>query len=87
MDRSHSAPICTRRRSPTSPRQLEAARTYRPSWAVTLGGAHRVGQVLVVTHAAEVKEQLPAAIEVVPLANGRSEARLAGAFQPLAIVP
>jgi DNA repair protein SbcC/Rad50 len=49
--------------------------------------AARFRQVLVVTHAVEVKEQLPAAIEVVPLARGRSEARLAGSLQPLAIVP
>jgi exonuclease SbcC len=39
-----------------------------------LGGRYR--QVLVVTHAAEVKEQLPQAIEVVPVSRGRSEARL-----------
>jgi exonuclease SbcC len=39
-----------------------------------LGGRYR--QVLVVTHAAEVKEQLPQAIEVESLSRGRSEARL-----------
>ena len=39
-----------------------------------LGGRYR--QVLVVTHAAEVKEQLPQAIEVVPVSRGRSEARV-----------
>jgi exonuclease SbcC len=49
--------------------------------------AARFRQVLVVTHAAEVKEQLPAALEVVPLARGRSEAHLAGSLQPFAIVP
>ena len=49
--------------------------------------AARFRQVLVVTHAAEVKEQLPAALEVVPLARGRSEVRLAGSLQPFAIVP
>lgn len=47
----------------------------------TLGALTRLGarfrQVLVVTHATEVKEQLPHAIEVVPLGNGRSTARLA----------
>lgn len=47
----------------------------------TLGALTRLGarfrQVLVVTHATEVKEQLPYAIEVVPLGNGRSIARLA----------
>jgi exonuclease SbcC len=53
-----------------------------------LGALTRLGarfrQVLVVTHAAEVKEQLPAAIEVVPLAPGRSLARLANARAELA---
>lgn len=39
-----------------------------------LGG--RFGQVLVVTHQREVKDRLPAAIEVVPLGPGHSEARL-----------
>lgn len=46
----------------------------------TLGALTRLGarfrQVLVVTHASEVKEQLPCAIEVVPLGNGRSTARI-----------
>jgi exonuclease SbcC len=47
-----------------------------------LGALTRLGtrfrQILVVTHAVEVKEQLPQAIEVVPLGRGHSCARLAG---------
>jgi exonuclease SbcC len=38
--------------------------------------AGRFSQVFVVTHATEVKERLPQAIEVVPLARGRATARL-----------
>jgi DNA repair exonuclease SbcCD ATPase subunit len=38
--------------------------------------AGRFHQVFVVTHAAEVKERLPQAIEVVPLSRGRSTAHL-----------
>ncbi|MGH9036296.1 MAG: hypothetical protein ACRD0O_11075, partial [Acidimicrobiia bacterium] len=44
----------------------------------------RFHQVFVVTHAAEVKERLPEAIEVVPLSRGRSTARLAGSVLCLA---
>jgi len=44
--------------------------------ALTRLGA-RFRQVLVVTHAAEVKEQLPSAIEVEPLGGGRSRAACA----------
>lgn len=44
--------------------------------ALTRLGA-RFRQILVVTHAQEVKEQLPQAIEIVPLGQGRSTARLA----------
>jgi DNA repair exonuclease SbcCD ATPase subunit len=51
--------------------------------ALTRLGA-RFRQVLVVTHAAEMKEQLPAAIEVVPLARGRSLARVANVHVQLA---
>jgi DNA repair protein SbcC/Rad50 len=45
--------------------------------------AGRYRQVLVVTHAAEVKEQLPQAIEVESLSRGRSEARLGARLQLL----
>lgn len=44
----------------------------------------RFHQVFVVTHAAEVKERLPQAIEIVPLSRGRSTARLAGSVLRLA---
>lgn len=44
--------------------------------ALTRLGA-RFRQILVVTHAMEVKEQLPQAIEIVPLGQGHSTARLA----------
>lgn len=43
---------------------------------VRLGARFR--QVLVVTHATEVKEQLPHAVEVVPVARSHSRAHLAG---------
>ncbi|HEY3239074.1 MAG TPA: hypothetical protein VGL92_05885, partial [Acidimicrobiia bacterium] len=46
----------------------------------------RFRQVFVVTHAAEVKERLPQAIEVVPLSPGRSTARLTGSVLRLAEV-
>jgi exonuclease SbcC len=44
----------------------------------------RFHQVFVVTHATEIKERLPQAIEVVPLSRGRSTARLAGSVLRLA---
>jgi len=55
-----------------------------------LGALTRLGarfrQVLVVTHAAEVKEQLPNAIEVAPVGGGRSQASCATARVHLAEV-
>jgi exonuclease SbcC len=55
-----------------------------------LGALTRLGarfrQVLVVTHAADVKEQLPNAIEVAPLGGGRSHAAFATARIHLAEV-
>jgi exonuclease SbcC len=55
-----------------------------------LGALTRLGarfrQVLVVTHAADVKEQLPNAIEVAPLGGGRSQAACATARIHLAEV-
>ena len=54
---------------------LDADRKDRMLSALTrLGGRFR--QILVVTHAPEVKEQLPQAIEVVKLGSGRSTARV-----------
>jgi exonuclease SbcC len=46
----------------------------------------RFHQIFVVTHAVDVKERLPEAIEVVPLTRGRSTARLAGSVLRLAEV-
>jgi len=64
---------------------LDAEHRDRLLGALTrLSGRFR--QVFVVTHAAEVKERLPQAIEVVPLARGRSTARLAGSLLRLAEV-
>jgi DNA repair protein SbcC/Rad50 len=55
-----------------------------------LGALTRLGarfrQVLVVTHAADVKEQLPSAIEVEPMGGGRSRAACASAQIRLAEV-
>jgi DNA repair protein SbcC/Rad50 len=55
-----------------------------------LGALTRLGarfrQVLVVTHAADVKEQLPSAIEVEPMGGGRSRAACASAAIRLAEV-
>jgi exonuclease SbcC len=55
-----------------------------------LGALTRLGarfrQVLVVTHAAEVKEQLPSAIEVEPIGGGRSRAGCASSHMTLAEV-
>lgn len=55
-----------------------------------LGALTRLGarfrQVLVVTHAADVKEQLPSAIEVEPIGGGRSRAAVASAGIRLAEV-
>jgi DNA repair exonuclease SbcCD ATPase subunit len=48
--------------------------------------AGRFSQVFVVTHATEVKERLPQAIEVIPLSQGRSTARLTGSVLRLAEV-
>jgi len=54
---------------------LDADRKDRMLTALTrLGGRFR--QILVVTHAPEVKEQLPQAIEVLKLGSGRSTARV-----------
>jgi DNA repair protein SbcC/Rad50 len=64
---------------------LDAEHRDRLLGALTrLSGRFR--QVFVVTHAAEVKERLPEAIEVVPLSPGRSTARLAGSVLRLAEV-
>ncbi len=64
---------------------LDAEHRDRLLGALTrLSGRFR--QVFVVTHAAEVKELLPQAIEVVPLARGRSTARLTGSVLRLAEV-
>lgn len=46
----------------------------------------RFHQIFVVTHAVDMKERLPEAIEVVPLSRGRSTARLAGSVLRLAEV-
>jgi DNA repair exonuclease SbcCD ATPase subunit len=64
---------------------LDAEHRDRLLGALTrLSGRFR--QVFVVTHAAELKERLPQAIEVVPLSRGRSTARLAGSVLRLAEV-
>ena len=48
--------------------------------------AGRFHQVFVVTHATDVKERLPQAIEVVPLTRGRSTAHLTASILRLAEV-
>ncbi|MGH9041645.1 MAG: hypothetical protein ACRDZ3_15605, partial [Acidimicrobiia bacterium] len=64
---------------------LDAEHRDRLLAAITrLSGRFR--QVFVVTHAAEVKERLPQAIEVVPVSRGRSTARLTGSVRHLAEV-